>query len=99
MISWPFKRVKISGHSMEPAINDGSFLLVNQWAYLFAEPKLGDIVVFIKDGEYFCKRITGINNATGEIRVLGDNPADSLDSRKFGTIIRSSIIGKITKIV
>ena len=88
-------RVKISGHSMEPNLMDGSFLRVSRLAYLFRKPQIGDVVVFKMGKEFFCKRIKEIDYKTGTCEVLGDNPNDSLDSRKLGRIQLREIVGKV----
>ena len=88
-MNWPFKIFKISGHSMQPLITDGDLLLVNAWAYLFRQPKIGEIVVFRQADKLFCKRITAMEGR--DYAVAGDNKSDSLDS---GPISFPSIIGR-----
>lgn len=93
---WPLKRIKIHGHSMQPSINDGDFLLVNCWAYLFRSPQIGDVVVFRNPQnkkQLICKRIADTRGHN--YIVKGDNHKDSFDSEKFGSVAGSSIIGKM----
>ena len=90
---WPFKPLKIRGHSMQPVIRDGELCLVNRWAYLFKKPQIGDIVVFDSSGKLFCKRIAAIERDL--FTMLGDNRADSLDSSALGPISAKSIIGRV----
>jgi len=89
-MSWPFKLVKISGHSMQPTIHDRQVVLVNRWAYLFKKTRIGDIVVFRYGNEFWCKRIISAENIT--YQVQGDNVADSLETP---AIFAKQIIGKI----
>lgn len=89
--------VKISGHSMEPTLRPGSIVLVEKLTYFFRKPRLGDIVVFRSPknpGQYLCKRVTAFDPDSQAYELRGDNPGDSLDSRKFGTVNRSQILGR-----
>ena len=93
---WPFKRIKITGHSMEPLLRDGDFLLVNQWAYIFFRPKIEDIVVFKNPqnkNQLLCKRIAEIQGVN--YILLGDNHSDTLDSSQLGPIPRRLILGRV----
>ena len=78
---------------MQPTIQDGRLILVNQWAYIFKKPRIRDIAVFRKDNKLFCKRITAVHT-DGYCTMLGDNESDSLDSRELGKIRFDSILGK-----
>lgn len=83
---------------MEPALRNDELKLVNQWAYLWREPQLGEVVVFQNPqnpAEILCKRIQTANPVAPEYQLLGDNPADSLDSRRFGPIKKSQILGRV----
>lgn len=86
------KRYIVSGHSMEPTLLPHESILVSSLPYLFANPKIGDIVVFEHSGKQFLKRITKIENK--KYFVEGDNKQDSLDSQQLGWISRDTIIGK-----
>ncbi len=78
---------------MEPTIKNGDKVLVNRLAYLFKSPKAGDIVAAKKGDKIFIKRITKIENK--KYFVHGDNPNDSVDSRKFGMLSKHDILGKV----
>lgn len=39
-------RYRIDGSSMNPTLNDGQYLIINNVSYLLEEPKRGDIIVF-----------------------------------------------------
>lgn len=87
-------RFKISGHSMEPLIKFDEFVLASSLPYVFKNPQKGDIIVFKdKTRKTLIKRIIRIKGEN--YFVLGDNRRDSLDSRKFGWILRREILGKI----
>lgn len=94
----PFSVVKVIGHSMEPTLKEGSFLLVGWWAFRFRDPQIGQIVVLQnpqEPGQYLCKRIGGFEVRTNRYAVRGDNQHDSLDSLKFGPIKKSQILGRV----
>lgn len=57
--------IVVSG-SMEPALMTGELCLVSKTAYLFQDPKRGDIISFFdpKSGESFGKRVIGIPGDT-----------------------------------
>lgn len=91
-----FINVKISGHSMMPLINHGDWILIN--LNIDADDLRLNEIILLEDPtnkELLIKRIDSINIKTEkEFYVLGDNKADSYDSRKFGYIKKESIIGK-----
>lgn len=85
------KIIKISGHSMEPALKAGSYVL--GWDRL-ENLKIGDVVLFRIPGYLpMLKRIVMISDDS--YYLYGDNPSDSLDSRKFGPVKRKYITHKI----
>ena len=128
------QNTRVDGHSMEPTLHDGQYLMVNKLAYRFGDPQRGDIVVFRSpqdDGKALIKRVIGapgdaveivdgnvlINGvalvepylaesaprsgnwgpwqlAVGEYLALGDNRNNSNDSRSFGPVSGSTIIGR-----
>jgi len=76
-------RIRVDGHSMEPTLQSGEFVIVNKLAYKFGVPDSGDVIVFHyprdPDQEYI-KRIIGlpgdkvkINNGTV---YLNEQPID-----------------------
>lgn len=76
---------------MLPTLKSGQDVLAWCW---FVKLKVGDIVVFKKDGKEMVKRVRQISSDRGTF-VQGDNERESTDSRKFGPIKRSQIIGKV----
>lgn len=77
---------------MEPLFIDGDKILTTNIFYLFKSPQINDIVVFKEIDKIFVKRITKIKD--DKYFVSGDNQSDSLDSRDFGEISKSQILGK-----
>ncbi len=75
---------------MLPTLKPGQDVLVWCW---FNKYKVGDIVAFKKNGKEMIKRIHLYHGRS--ISVLGDNEKESTDSRNFGSIEKSQIIGKV----
>jgi len=78
---------------MEPALRQGQSVLASSIPYLVSKPKIGDIIFFKKDEKIFIKRVSKIDG--DKYFVAGDNQKDSMDSRKFGWINKSDILGKV----
>lgn len=86
---------------MEPAYRQGDRLLVNRLAYLRGLPRIGDVVVLrdpLERTRLLIKRIAaapdGSRPGRGRVYVLGDNATESRDSRHFGPVERSLILGR-----
>jgi nickel-type superoxide dismutase maturation protease len=96
-VRFPLGRFRVEDDSMRPTLQPGDYVLVNRWAYRLRPPAPGDLVV-VRDPEvqtrFLVKRISEVAQA-GPIRVVGDNPARSRDSRTFGPIALDHIIGKV----
>jgi signal peptidase I len=63
-------RIRVDGHSMEPSLQSGEFVIVNKLAYKLGSPDIGDVIVFHyprdPDQEYI-KRVIGVPNDSIEI--------------------------------
>ena len=94
---FPVFHFTVSGSSMLPTLKSGQDILCFNWAYLFYGPKVGDIVVIRKNGKDMVKRIQKVHDR--EYFVEGDNNEGSTDSRSFGTVSRTEIIGKVILVV
>jgi signal peptidase I len=95
------------GRSMEPAIPDGTVLVINRLQYglrfpgqrgfliRWSAPKPGEVVVFYTPSEQIavkrCEEIT----EKGDFIVRGDNKLRSFDSRSYGPVPVDHIIGKV----
>jgi signal peptidase I len=56
-------RIRVDGHSMEPTLQSGEFVIVNKLAYKLGDPKPGDVIVFHypRDPEQeYIKRVIGL---------------------------------------
>ena len=94
---FPLARFRIEERSMGPGLEPGDYVIVNRWAYRRREPAVGDLVV-LRDPEredrYLCKRITA-REGSDLYSVRGDNESSSRDSRAFGPIERTLIVGRV----
>ena len=102
-----FDFIVAQGQSMEPAITNGTVLIVSQMTYgirlprqqryliRWAQPKVGEIVVFYTPtGELAVKRVTMLTGQ-GTFYAEGDNALSSYDSRSYGFVPIGNIIGKV----
>jgi len=102
-----FDFMTASGNSMEPAIKNGSVLVINRIKYgikfpwqrdylvLWGQPETGEVVVFYTpEGDMAVKRCTGHSSERG-FYAEGDNPVSSYDSRSYGPVPINNIIGKV----
>jgi len=101
-----FDFIIAQGHSMEPAIRDGSVLIVSRISYglqlpsnkyllRWGQPKKGEVVVFYTpSGELAVKRCV-MSAENGTFYAEGDNSIVSYDSRSYGPILTDNIIGKV----
>jgi nickel-type superoxide dismutase maturation protease len=70
---------RVEGLSMLPAFAHGKIVLGVRFG---RQPKVGDVVIARHHRLEIIKRIDQIHN--GQVYLLGDNPAESTDSRQFG---------------
>ena len=77
---------------MEPAFKEGDYVLLQQ---LFCKPNEGDAIVLTdpRNNKGILKRVTKVKSE--RCFVTGDNRIESTDSRHFGWIKSSNILGKV----
>lgn len=80
---------------MTPTFSEEDSVLVSSFPFLFIKPKKGNVVVFEKYGRLYIKRIGKIKE--GKYFLVGDNKKDSQDSRRFGSVKREQIKGKVIR--
>ena len=83
-------RFKISGHSMLPTLKPGQSVLASSLPFMLNSPKINDLIIFKSNKKLIIKRIKSMENE--KYKVVGDNKADSKD---FGLIDKSKILGKV----
>lgn len=89
LLRFPITMRRVKGDGMYPTLEKGQLLLIRHRSKL----RINDIIVFMYDGVEKVKRICGME---GEfLYVLGDNPHYSTDSRQYGYIKRSSVVGTV----
>jgi signal peptidase I len=87
-----FLRLRIEGLSMVPVLAPGDRVLVLRTDRV----TVGDIVAFADpDGgnSVLVKRVAGVDRSS--VRVEGDNSGASTDSRHFGPVPRTAVIGRV----
>jgi nickel-type superoxide dismutase maturation protease len=88
------RRVVVEGASMEPTLAPGDRVLVVRARRLHPHD-----VVAVRDprdqGRVLVKRIGAV--LEDEIVVRGDNPAASTDSRSFGPVPTTAVIGRVVR--
>lgn len=82
-----WRRVKSEG--MYPTLEKGQWVLVRRCNDI----NVDDIIMFIHNGHEKVKRVMGIEGDF--IYLLGDNPRYSTDSRQYGYVKRSAVVGRV----
>ncbi len=81
---------RVVGASMQPRLAADHIV----WASgLFKRVRAGDVVVLEHNGLEKIKRVEAVQD--GQLFVLGDNALASTDSRSFGWLDISAVIGKV----
>lgn len=84
---------RVKGPSMLPTYRDGALVLVSN----LIRPRVGSVVVAKLASEEVIKRVRSITEA-GKFYLVGDNHAESVDSREYGPVRRSDIIGVVLRL-
>jgi nickel-type superoxide dismutase maturation protease len=82
---WPLRRVRVTGPSMVPALRHGDVLVVRRTRPGRLPPVGAVVVVALPDRPLAVKRLAGVE-PDGSVRVEGDNPFGSTDSRDLGAL-------------
>ena len=82
---------RVVGDSMLPDLGSNDLILVIKTKNF----KIDDVVGFIHKKKTLLKRISQVSN--GKYFILGDNEANSLDSRKLGWINADQVVFKLIR--
>ncbi|KAA3661409.1 MAG: nickel-type superoxide dismutase maturation protease [Chloroflexi bacterium] len=85
---------------MSPTLQSGNWLIVDPGAYQNKPPHVGDLVVArhpFRSDVKMVKRITAVT-PNNHFHLQGDNPSalESSDSRSFGLLPITHILGRVT---
>jgi nickel-type superoxide dismutase maturation protease len=86
----------VEGESMLPEIAPGEVVVVNRLAFAFGQPRPGDILLFRHpdNGQPTVKRLAGYHEHT-LMELRGDNDRFSIDSRHYGGVSTTALIGRV----
>jgi nickel-type superoxide dismutase maturation protease len=90
-------RVVVRDESMRPTLEPGDRLLVDRSAYRRHAPRTGEIVVLVDPDEptrWLIKRVAATDAPTGTVEVRGDATEVARDSRRFGPVASTAIVGR-----
>ena len=94
--SWR-SRVAVAGHSMEPTLQAGDWLLVDPDAYRGRPPRAGDLVVAVDprmSGRLLVKRVARVDDDGGLV-LAGDHPAHArLDAEQMPPVHSDGLRGR-----
>ena len=91
----PLMIYRVAERSMEPAIMEGSYVIVNCWPMSM---RIGEVVIAMDPyGRIIAKRIKKVNGS--KLFLVGDNTRSSIDSRRFGWIGRERVLGKVIAVI
>jgi signal peptidase I len=89
----------IPSESMSPTLQTGDVALIDTWIYK-NQPALADDIIIVKrtaTSMVLAKRLQQSRNHNEKIElfIVGDNPNNSIDSRRFGWISDDYLIGRV----
>ena len=88
----------VTGPSMYPAFQEGDRVLVDRYLWRLTGLYTGDVVVFDHPkgrATLDIKRVSSHPAERGTYYLVGDNAGNSADSREYGSIPPSYILGRV----
>jgi nickel-type superoxide dismutase maturation protease len=92
------RRFRVTGQSMMPLLQPQEEVLADPHAYRDAAPEPGEIVVAEHPDRpkfWLVKRVLVVRE-NGDCVLVGDNSDVSTDSRAFGAVPATKILGRVT---
>jgi nickel-type superoxide dismutase maturation protease len=83
---------------MLPTLRPGDRLLVDRRAYRRRPPRVGEVVVLVDPEDvarWLVKRVSQVDPSGGSVEVRGDAAENARDSRRFGPVLTSSVVGRV----
>ncbi len=92
------KRFRVRGASMLPTLKEGDIIFYDPRAYRQQFPVMDDIVIVQHPARSELKIVKRVENVTsdGRVFIIGDNVAETTDSRDFGHVPVDEILGRVT---
>ena len=92
--------MQVQGASMRPTLEPGDRVFIAPAKRGGANPSIGSVVVSRHPNRPEVRMIKRLQGMEGDgLVLLGDNPAESSDSRQLGLIPRDHLIGTVTAYV
>jgi len=90
-----FRVMRVTGESLSPDYNEGDFVVLTTIPFFLNRIRVGDIIVF-RNPSYgiLIKMVERVLLDENAYDVRGSHPS-SVDSRIFGPVSKSSIIGRL----
>ena len=92
------RRLEVGGSSMAPALIPGDRLVVVRLPWPWQPWPEPGTVVAVRDprlpSRILIKRVSATDRRRGTLEVVGDHRQASTDSRTFGPVPRSSLVGR-----
>jgi len=92
------RRVEVVGRSMAPTFLPGDRLVVLTRPFAPRSWPVGTVVAVVDPRDpsrTLVKRVAAVDRTTGRLDVRGDDPGASTDSRAFGPVPSSSVVGRV----
>jgi len=96
-LRWRYSRYAVTGGSMEPALFEGDFVIVDRKAFSRRLPRPGEVILATDPREpsrTLVKRVTWVD-LHGQLWLEGDNDEESTDSRAFGRVPPRTLVGRV----
>lgn len=94
------RRFVVHNDSMQPNLWPGDYLLVDPSAYQHRLPSPGDLVLATHPQDISTTIIKRVGHVlSSDVWLLSDNATRGQDSRHFGAVPLSVLLGKVTAIV